>query len=115
MFIATIIVSVLMALVLISSAAGKLQGKDAIVAQMGNVGVSGKMIPALGVVELAGAAGLIAGLFWAPIGIAAAIGVILYFLCAVIAHVRAHDSAIAPPAVLGLVAVAVLVLRVLSA
>ncbi|NIZ89660.1 DoxX family protein [Kineococcus rubinsiae] len=115
MFIATIIVSALMALVLISSAAGKLQGKDAIVQQMGNVGVTGKMIPALGVIEIAGAIGLIAGLFWAPIGIAAAIGVILYFVGAVIAHVRAHDSAIAPPAVLALVAVAALVLRVLSA
>lgn len=32
---------------------------------------------------LAGAAGLVGGLWWAPIGIAAAMGVAVYFLAAV--------------------------------
>lgn len=49
------------------------------------------------------------------IGSAAAIGVFLYFIGAVVAHVRAKDYEIAPAVVLALLAAAALVLRVLSA
>jgi uncharacterized membrane protein YphA (DoxX/SURF4 family) len=115
MFIATIVASVLLAAVLLSSAAGKLTRKPDILAGMEKVGVPADKIPYLAYLEIAGALGLIAGLFWWPIGVAAAIGVILYFVGAVGAHIRAKDSALAPPAVIGLVAVAALVLRILSA
>jgi hypothetical protein len=57
----------------------------------------------------------VAGLFWWPIGIAAAVGVILYFLGAIIAHLRVRDMTFAPAFVVLLVAVAALVLRTLSA
>ena len=52
-----------------------------------------------------------AGLFWWPIGIAAAIGVILYFLGAIIFHLRVHDKQLAPATVLLLAGVTALVLR----
>jgi hypothetical protein len=42
-------------------------------------------------VLIAGAASLLAGLVWAPLGVAAAIGVVVYFVVAVSAHVRAND------------------------
>jgi hypothetical protein len=43
--------------------------------------------------ELLGAVGLAIGLFWWPLGVAAAIGVILYFTGAVGSHLRVRDSA----------------------
>ncbi|MEA5364961.1 DoxX family protein [Amycolatopsis sp., V23-08] len=48
-------------------------------------------VPALGLLKLAGAAGLAAGLAgWTALGTAAAIGLVLFFVGAVGAHVRAR-------------------------
>jgi hypothetical protein len=47
----------------------------------------------LGTAKAAGAAGLLAGLFWPPIGIAAAIGLVLYFGGALITVARARSYA----------------------
>jgi hypothetical protein len=45
----------------------------------------------IGTLKTAGAAGLLVGL-WVPwIGIAAAIGLVLFFVCAVYTHIRAGD------------------------
>ncbi len=49
----------------------------------------------IGWCQLAGAIGLLGGLFWRPLGIAAAIGFLLMMVGAVIAHVRVRDSALA--------------------
>lgn len=56
------------------------------------------MVP-LGTLQGAGALGLITGLVVPPIGLAAATGLVLYFLGAVIAHLRVgdrHYSAVLP-------------------
>ena len=45
----------------------------------------------IGALELAGVAGVLAGLLWAPIGIAAAIGLTLLSIGAIAFHVRASD------------------------
>jgi hypothetical protein len=47
---------------------------------------------------------------WPPIGTAAAIGLILYFVAAIITHLRARDHSIGPAAAFLLLAVAALVL-----
>ena len=47
----------------------------------------------LGTAKAAGAAGLLAGLFWPPIGIAAAIGLVLYFGGALVTVARARSYA----------------------
>jgi hypothetical protein len=66
----------------------------------------------LAIILLAGAAGLVVGVFWAPIGIAASIGVILYFLVAIAFHVRADDAEHLPtPLAIALIAVAALILQ----
>ena len=57
--------------------------------------------------------GLLAGIVYRPLGIAAAIGVVLYFLGAVITHLRAGDKkGVGTPAAIMLVAVAPLVLGI---
>ena len=73
-----------------------------------------KQLPLLATAEIAGAAGLLAGLLWRPLGAAAAIGVITYFLGAVTAHLRIRDGNITAPTALLLAATAALTLRLLS-
>jgi DoxX-like family len=50
---------------------------------------------------------------WAPIGVAAAIGVVAYFVLAVASHIRAGDTENLPtPAAILVIAVSALVLRI---
>ncbi|MFC4603703.1 DoxX family protein [Rhodococcus kronopolitis] len=115
MFAAAAIVSVLLALLLTFSAVGKLTKSDMQVESMTNVNFPVDKMWMLAIAELAGAVGLIVGLFWWPIGLAAALGVAAYFLGAVVMHVRANDKAVAPAGVLAIVALAAAVLIALAA
>lgn len=115
MFIATVIVSALLAVLLFFSALGKLSRKPKLMDSMAKVGVPADRVWMLAVLEIAAAIGLVVGLFWWPIGVAAAIGAVLYFVGAVIAHVRKKDPQIQPAAVILVVAIAALVLRSVSA
>ncbi len=72
-------------------------------------------IPVLAALEIAGALGLLVGLAWAPLGIAAAIGVVLYFVGAVIAHLRVKDKGFGPAAGLMVFAIVALVPRSITA
>lgn len=45
----------------------------------------------IGTLKTAGALGLAVGLVFRPIGIAAAIGLVLFFVCAIYTHIRASD------------------------
>ena len=111
MFVATVIVSVLLALALLGSAAGKLTENPKIVENMAKLNVPPTLVPRLALLEIAGAVGLLVGLAVPALGAAAAIGTILYFVGAITYHVRAEDKELAPAAVLMLVGVAALVLR----
>jgi hypothetical protein len=112
MSIAAATVSVLLAALLAFAATRKLSHRPEVVATYVRVGVPEEKLDYLAVILLAGAAGLLLGLFWEPIGVAAATGVVLYFLLAVAAHVRAHDEENLPtPVVILLLAVAALALR----
>ena len=55
------------------------------------VGVPLKFFPFLAACEFAGAIGLLGGIFWVPLGIAASAGLVLYFVGALLAHVRVGD------------------------
>jgi hypothetical protein len=116
MFAATIAVSVPLAGTLAYAAIRKLSHRPEIVQSYARVGVPEDRLNFLAVILLMGAAGLLAGLLWAPIGIAAATGVIAYFVLAVAAHIRADDVENLPtPAIIELLAVAALALRLVTA
>ena len=115
MFIATLVVSVLLAVALTFSAIGKLTKNPSVVPMLEQIGVPADKIPWLAYLEILGAVGLLVGLAVWPIGVAAAVGVILYFVGAVVAHQRAGDKDFAPAAGLAVFSVVALVLRVLSA
>ncbi|MET8210440.1 DoxX family protein [Streptomyces sp. NPDC005373] len=115
MFIATLVISLLLALILVFSAMGKLRRDPMQMGTMEKVGFPADRVWLLAAAEAAGAAGLVIGLFWWPLGAAAAVGVILYFVGATAVHLRVRDFNVAAPAVLLVAAAAALVLRLLSA
>lgn len=114
MFIATVIVSVLLAAMAAASGVGKLSKQPKLIESLTGLGVPMSWVPRLAAAELAGAAGLIIGLWVAPLGIAAAVGLVAYFVGAVVTHVKADDRELIAPAVLAVVSVAALVLRTVS-
>lgn len=111
MFIAYTIVAIVLALVLLFSAWAKLTRDERVVTGMTGVGVPLRWFPFLALCLIAGAVGLLIGIAYAPLGIAAAIGLILYFLSAVFFHLRAGDMAVIPPLALLALAVVALLLR----
>jgi hypothetical protein len=69
---------------------------------------------ALAACEIAGAVGLVLGIWWPVLGMAAGVGLVVYFVGAVVSHLRVGDmKGIGPAAFLLMVSVAALVLRVL--
>ena len=85
-----------------------------ILINMARVGVSESWITILGALKAAGALGLLIGIGVPLIGIAAASGLVLFFVSAIITHVRAHDYSFGLAIVFLLLALAALVLRVAS-
>ncbi|MFP3987960.1 DoxX family protein [Streptomyces sp. E11-3] len=115
MFLATAIVSALLAAVLTGSALMKLSHRPSVVETYAKLGVPESRLNALATLLIAGAAGLVVGLFWEPIGIAAAICLVLYFFGAMGFHIRADDFKSLPvPASLTILAAVALALRLAS-
>ncbi len=116
MFIACVIVSILFSLMLLISAMGKLTKMPKVVESLTHVGVKPQQFVILAGLEVAAAIGLIIGLWVAPLGIAAGIGSVLYFVGAIIAHLRVKDTkGLSGPAVPFILAIAALVLRIVTA
>ena len=112
MFLATIVVSALLAALMAFAAIRKLSHRPEVVQTYERVGVPEDKLNYLAFILLAGAGGLILGVFWAPVGIAATIGGVCYFLLAIASHIRADDARNLPtPVAIELIAVAALVLR----
>jgi hypothetical protein len=112
MELASTIVSAALAALLAAAAVRKLTPRPAVVRSYLRAGVSEERLNLLAAVLLAAAAGLLLGLAWAPIGIAAAAGVVVYFIAAVASHVRAGDAEHLPtPLAFEAIALAALVLR----
>ncbi|WP_066952461.1 DoxX family protein [Streptomyces lushanensis] len=115
MFIAYTVVGILLAAVLTGSAVATFTKQEAVVGSMSKLGVPDSWFPRLAALKAAGAVGLLIGIWVPALGVAAAIGVGLYFIGAAVTHFRAKDYAVAPVVVIFLLAVAALVLRLASA
>jgi DoxX-like family len=111
--IATVAVTIALALLFTFSSAIKLLGVRQSLEIRDHLGVSPALWRVIGALELAGVVGVLVGLAWAPIGIAAAIGLALLSVGAVVFHIRVSDGiAKTVPAVLGIVlAVATAILQ----
>ncbi|MFG3708779.1 DoxX family protein [Micromonospora sp. NPDC047670] len=93
MRIPVIVLTLILAAVFLGTAVPKLTGQAQMRERMEHLGVSPGLTRVLGVLELAAVAGLLLGLLWAPLGVAAAVGLALQMVGAVVYHARAKDPA----------------------
>jgi hypothetical protein len=85
-----------------------------VLVNMAKAGVPESWITMLGILKATGALGLLAGIGVPLIGIAAAVGLILFFVAAIITHLHGRDYSLGPAIAFLLLAVAALVLRLAS-
>ena len=117
MFIVTLLLSLLLAAVFVADALFKVVKNPTGADQAYDLGYPIPVWRVIGWLELLGALGLIVGLFYPPIGVAAAIGLTVLMVGAVISHLRVKDALAksATPLVLGILAVVTILLRVETA
>jgi DoxX-like family len=84
--------SILLAALCLLPSTAKLTAQPAMQASAEHFGIEWPRYRLIGVAELAAAVGLLAGLFWHPLGVAAATGLALLVGGAVVMHLRARDS-----------------------
>ncbi|NEB80354.1 DoxX family protein [Streptomyces sp. SID14478] len=114
MYAACAVVTVLAAAVYGAAAVANLIGHAYPKAEADRLGVPRSWMPVLGALLGAGALGLLGGLVVPGLGIAAASGLVLYFVGAFGAHVRAGDRRYGPWGCCFGLAVAALALRVVA-
>jgi uncharacterized membrane protein YphA (DoxX/SURF4 family) len=103
MAITTVIVTSCLAALFVFSSSIKLLGVQRSLEIRDHLGISATLWRLIGVLELAGVVGVLVGLWWPPLGIAAAVGLALLSVGAVVSHVRASDGVVdAAPAVVGI-------------
>jgi hypothetical protein len=116
MFIGYVAVAVVSAAVNLWAASLDLRRAPSAVANAAKVEVPPSWLFPLGALKFAGALGLLAGIAVPIIGVAAAVGLVLFFVCAVFAHLRVSWYSTLPfPVAFLLCAVVALVLRLVTA
>ncbi|MEG9227368.1 DoxX family protein [Aeromicrobium sp. Sec7.5] len=117
MSLALIVLTVVVGAVLAAAGTAKVAAVPDMRARAAHLGFSVASYRLIGGLEVAGVGGLAAGLAWAPIGIAAALGLLAMMVGAVVCHVRAGDRLVeaVPAIVVGAAVVAVVVLQVRTA
>ncbi|MFJ3224566.1 DoxX family protein [Streptomyces sp. NPDC086783] len=93
MYIAAVILSVLLALFSLAAGAPKVQMKGDVPEGLVAKGLSSGLVRFIGLSEVAAAVGLVAGIWWQPLGIAAAVGMAVLLVGAVTYHVKWGDYA----------------------
>ena len=92
MTIALVVTCTFLGLFATGSATGKLTRNPKILESLHGVGVTDSQVKILATLELFGAAGLVVGIFIPGLGLAASIGLTLYFLGAVVSHLRKRQN-----------------------
>lgn len=87
------VLSVVLAVVSLAVGVPKVLLKGEIPESLRRMGLVDGLVRFIGLAELAATAGLVIGLFWRPLGIAAAAGLAVLLACATVAHARAGDYA----------------------
>lgn len=115
MFIATIVLSALLAVTFLGAGVPKLIGAKQSLQMRDQLRIGADLFRVVGALEIAAAIGLIAGLAVPVLGIAAAVGLVLLLIGAIATHARVDDlKGAAPAAIVLVVAVATVVVRFLS-
>jgi hypothetical protein len=112
MRIAYVVVTIVVALANGYAAALNFVGAESVKVVAGKVRVSQKWMIPFGILLGSGAVGLLVGFAVPALGMAAAIGLVVYFVCAVSAHVRVRDPKVAGAVSFLVMAVAALVVGI---
>jgi hypothetical protein len=116
MFIAYTVAAILLALLMAASGGLLMARTEDMKTTMAALHVPETWFTPLALLKFAGALGLLAGIFYRPLGIAAGIGLVLYFAGAVVAHLRVKDVKGMPvPVVLVVLTAAPVILGIASA
>ena len=89
---ASAITAILLALMLCGSAYADFVSHPQVVEVMNRLQIPLNRANALGLIKVAGALGLVAGIWISPLGLTASVCLCLYFVLAVAAHARAGDT-----------------------
>jgi len=84
--------SLLLVAACLGPAAAKLAGHPKMRRSADHFGIAWRRYRLIGAAELAAAAGVLIGLFWRPLALLAAAGMILLLIGALVTHRRAHDN-----------------------
>lgn len=87
-----IVLSLILSLIALGSGAGKLRKAPQVVETMHHVGVKDSQLPVLAMLEIAGGLGLLIGFGYKTLGVISAICLALYFVGAIISHLRVKDT-----------------------
>jgi uncharacterized membrane protein YphA (DoxX/SURF4 family) len=85
------ILSILLAFVALAAGAPKVVLKGTSAQLQSHLGLSAGLVRFVGLAEVAAAVGLVIGLFWRPLGVAAAVGLVVLFIGAIGFHAKAGD------------------------
>lgn len=88
MYTAAVILSVLLALVFLAAGAPKVQLKGPVPEGLIHKGLGSGLVRCVGIAEVAAAVGLGVGIWWQPLGIAAAAGTVVVLIGAIGFHVK---------------------------
>ncbi|WP_327111371.1 DoxX family protein [Streptomyces sp. NBC_01341] len=91
MYIAAVVLSILLALATLAAGAPKAQLKGDVPDGLIQKGLSATMVRLIGLAEVAAGIGLVVGIWWQPLGIAAAAGLAVVFLGAISFHTKWGD------------------------
>ena len=112
---AYLVITVLAVFALSFSATADFIRYKKVLINMTKAGVPESWLTRLAILKVAGALGLLIGLVVPPIGTAAAVGVILFFVGAIVTHLRARWYSFTYPSVYLLLGVGALTLNLASA
>jgi hypothetical protein len=90
MFTAYIVVTLLAVAANVFSAGLDFVRYEQVITNMNRAGVPQTWLVPLGFLKAAGALGLLAGIWFPPVGVAAAAGLVLFFSGAIVTHLRAR-------------------------
>lgn len=109
-----VVLTVVAGIVLAAAGGAKVAAVPDMRSRAAHLGFSVRGYRLIGGLELLGVVGLLAGLAWTPLGLAAATGLLAMMIGAVVCHLRAgdHSREVVPAVVMSAALVAVLVLRV---
>ncbi|MGC0397490.1 hypothetical protein RKD27_000134 [Streptomyces sp. SAI-126] len=101
----TTVLAVVLSLVFLPLGLAKLAAAPVMRQAAAHLGMSVRLYRVVGALEVAGVAGLLTGLTWMPLGVAAGTGLALLMAAAAVVHLRHGDppSRAAPAAVLALI------------